>query len=164
MPLQWRITSTIHYNVRIYNNVCIINLYNLGVIGPLNVQILELLASLFVTQKNLLSQNMDANLCASAVLFITRSMSIIRTAYRSMSTLEKKKQKRFTLDVNGYCYENSSVRLLFIQPHKFIMDPIEYFFMIGQYIYVVFIGLVIMYHLYNLDILRKNGNWNLKFL
>ncbi len=84
------------------------------------------------------------------------------------------KRKQFTLDVNGYWYENSSIRLLFMESLKSIMDHIDYFFMIGQYIYVIFTGLVIMYELHNLDILRKNGNgwkttpneqnWNLKFL
>ncbi len=75
-----------------------------------------------------------------------------------MFRLKNGKRKQFTLDLNGYCYENSSIRLLFVEALKFNMDPIDYFFMIGTYIYVIFTGFVVMYHLYNLDILRKNDD------
>ncbi len=36
------------------------------------------------------------------------------TSIELMIALEMEKQKQFTLDDNGCCYENSSIRLLFI--------------------------------------------------
>ncbi len=80
------------------------------------------------------------------------------TTKESMFTLKMQKRKQFTLDVNGYCHKNSSIRLLLMESLKCIMEPIDYFFMTGQYIHVIFTGLVIVCHLHYLDILRKNGN------
>ncbi len=95
---------------------------------------------------------MDANSCCSShqsdynnanVLGDTSSTS---DAKKLMIFIENIIQKIFTLHDNGYSYENSSIRLLFLQQLILIAHPIGYFLWIERHIYLLFDEFVIVYH------------------